>query len=354
MAVHAAFTVTRADFALALDIELESASVVAILGPNGSGKTTLLRALAGLIPIDQGFISINHTIVDDAGRTFAEASSRSIGFVFQDYALFPHLSALDNIAFGLRTHGSRRSQARATAQQMLDQFGLGHLSASKPEALSGGQAQRVALARALAIEPEVLLLDEPLAALDAQTKEALRPELAQRLRAFPGTTVLVTHDPLDALVLADRVIVLEAGAVVQDDSPADLTKSPGTDYVAAVAGVTLLRGTARHGAMILSSGGVLHISDHLLQGPAVAVIRPESVTVHRFEPEGSARNAWQEVVSQIQPLVDRVLIHTQGDPPMKAAITFDAYDDMGITIGSSIWLSVKAVDVHAYAAAVRE
>ena len=194
--------------AFRLDIALRAApgEVVALLGPNGAGKTTALRALAGLAPLTAG-----HLRLDGADLRRTPPESRPVGVVFQDYLLFPHLTALDNVAFGPRCRGAGKAEARAQAAEWLDRMGLAGHAGARPRRLSGGQAQRVAVARALATHPRLLLLDEPLAALDARTRLEVRAQLRRHLAAFEAVAVLVTHDPLDAMVLADRLVVVEGG-----------------------------------------------------------------------------------------------------------------------------------------------
>ena len=350
--------VRRGDFTLSVDTQFDDGVVTAILGPNGSGKSTLLRTVAGLEAVDRGSVSIDGTIVDAvrtpvSRATFVEPRRRDVGVVFQDYALFPHLSVRQNVAFGPRSRGAGRSAARAQADAVLDRLGVADLADRRPAALSGGQAQRVALARALATSPRALLLDEPLAALDAQVKDDVRAQLASTLRGVPGTTLLVTHDPFDALVLADRVVVVEDGAVVQDGAPADLTRAPGTSYVAALVGVTLLRGVASAGVIAVDGGGSLQVADQSLSGPALCVVRPESVTVGQSPPEGSARNRWPGTVVSVQPSLDRVRVVVDGAPSVVAAVTPGAAAELALAPGSRVWVSVKATDLTAYPAPSR-
>jgi molybdate transport system ATP-binding protein len=213
-----------------LDVELSVArgEIVAVLGPNGAGKTTLLRAIAGFLPLDRGRVEIGERVVDDvAAGVFVPPAARRIGFVFQDYLLFPHLSARENVAFGLRATGTPASRARARADEWLARVGVADRADARPPQLSGGEQQRVALARALAIEPAVLVLDEPLAAVDADARAALRRDLRAYLTAFAGPTVLVTHDPVEAVTLADRLVVLEHGRVAQAGTVEEVTRRPG-------------------------------------------------------------------------------------------------------------------------------
>lgn len=340
--------ISRGTFTLSVDAVFESGTVTAILGPNGAGKSTLIRSIAGLQCIDRGTISIDGQVVDDSATTFIPPRERRCGVVFQDYALFPHLSVLDNVAFGPRSRDATNAEARAVAHLTLDRLGIDHLAGRRPSAISGGQAQRVALARALATRPHVLLLDEPMAALDAETRIETRIELERQLADFTGCTLLITHDPLDAMLLADRVLVIEDGHVVQDGSPAELASRPVTTYVAALMGVTLLRGTADGGVLDLDGGGRLYIADRQLAGRALAVLRPSSITVHRQPPEGSARNAWPGTVISLQPSHDRVLVGVDGSPSVSAAVTPGAIAELGLSVGTEVWLSVKAVEVDAY------
>ena len=343
-------TVSRGSFSLHVSTHVEDGSVVAVLGPNGVGKSTLLRAVAGLHPIESGTVAMDGRVVDDAGLTWVPPRDRLVGYVPQDYALFPHLSVRQNVAFGPRSRGVGRAEAGRTADATLARLGIADLADRRPGALSGGQAQRAAVARALATGPRALLLDEPLAALDAQVKDAVRAELGATLASVDGATLLVTHDPLDALVLADRVLVLEGGSIVQDAAPGDLARTPATPYVAALVGVTLLRGDAHGGAIDVDGGGTLHVADTRLAGPVLCVVRPEAVTVSRQRPEGSARNSWPGTVVSLQPSLDRVRVLVDGSPSVVAAVTQGAVAELGLTAGAPVWLSVKAVDLDAYPA----
>ena len=340
--------ITRGSFTVTVAAQFEPGTVVAVLGPNGSGKSTLLRAIAGLQPISEGTIRIDDMVVDDAGREFVTPQGRAVGLVPQDYALFPHLTVRDNVAFGPRSRGAKRRAAAELADATLTRLGICDLADRKPGQISGGQAQRVALARALATEPAILLLDEPLAALDVESRDAVRAELDIHLSTFEGCTILVTHDPLDALLLADRVLVIEDGRIVQDGTPSDLAHQPATAYVAALMGVTLLRGSAHGGVLTVDGGGVLHIADAEESGRVQCVVRPESVTLHRQLPEGSARNIWQGIVGSLQPSHDRVRVLIEGAPAVVAVVTPAAVAELGLVKGTPVWMSMKAVDLAVY------
>ena len=250
--------VRRGAFSLELVLAAGPGEVVVLLGPNGAGKSTALRALAGLLTLDAGRIEVGGTVLADPARGLhLPPHERPVGVVFQDYLLFPHLSVLDNVAFGPQSRGIPRPDARRRATDWLERIGIADLARARPRSISGGQAQRVALARALATEPALLLLDEPLAALDARTRLLVRAELRRHLAEFAGATVVVTHDPVDAAVLGDRLVVIEDGRVVQSGRPADVARQPRTDYVARLVGLNLLAGRAVGPQVLLPGGGTV-------------------------------------------------------------------------------------------------
>ncbi|CAL9600219.1 Molybdenum import ATP-binding protein ModC [Streptomyces sp. enrichment culture] len=330
-----------------LDVALSAApgDVVALLGPNGAGKTTALRALAGLVPLTDGHLRLDGT---DLARTPPE--SRPVGVVFQDYLLFPHLTALDNVAFGPRCRGAGRSEARARAAAWLERMGLAEHVGAKPKRLSGGQAQRVALARALATDPRLLLLDEPLAALDARTRLEVRAQLRRHLADFEAVAVLVTHDPLDAMVLADRLVVVERGRVVQEGAPADIARHPRTDYIAQLVGLNLYRGRADGHTVRLDAGPEVSTTEDL-SGPAFVAFPPGAVTLYRDRPTGSsARNLWRCEVAGLESHGDQIRVELTGELPLAADLTAVAVAELGLHPGAPVWAAVKATQTHAYPA----
>lgn len=339
------------EFALDVTLDAPSGRVVGLLGPNGSGKSTTLRCLAGLERPDAGVITLGtRTAFDsDAGIDLAP-ERRAIGYVFQDYLLFPHLSAAENVAFGLRSRGVSREAARSRALDWLTRLEVAEFADRKPGSLSGGQAQRVALARALVTEPELLLLDEPLAALDAGTRSSVRTLLRQHLADYTGTAVLVTHDPVDVLVLADDVVVLEAGRVVQRGTPADVAQRPASRYVADLVGVNLLRGIARDATVTLDAGGEVRISDAHLTGPCIVSIRPEAISIHEQRPAGSPRNVWPMRIAALENRGDVVRLSLHGMPSLAAVVTPGAAAEMGLHEGREVFASLKATDLLAYPA----
>jgi ABC-type sulfate/molybdate transport systems ATPase subunit len=312
--VRAAFTV-------------DAGSVCAVIGPNGAGKSSLVRAIAGLVPVT-GQVRLGGVDLLDL-----PARERGVGMVFQGQKLFPHLTALANVAFGPRARGTARATADARAQEWLDRFGIGELSGRKPPQLSGGQAQRVAIARALATDPALLLLDEPLTGLDVKVATALRIELGRHLASYGGVTLLVTHDAIDALTIADRVLVLDEGGVAQVGTPAEVAQRPSTEHVARLVGLNVVR-----------------------RGDDLVAFTPDAVAVglgSRGEPEGSPRLRWRGRVADVAPHGDavRLLVHTaSGGPDLIADVTPAAATDLGLAPGTDVWLSVKATAVRTYPA----
>jgi len=348
VSLEASVRVGLGTLALHVDLRVDDREVVAVLGPNGAGKTTFLRTLAGLIPLDEGRIVLDGAVLDDvASGVFVPPERRPIGVVFQDHLLFPHLTAMENIAFGLRCHGVRTDETRRQAHQWLERVGLLDHGHARPAQLSGGQAQRVALARALAISPRMLLLDEPLSALDVRTRADLRRLLRHHLDAFPGVRLLVTHDPFEALMLATRVVVLEAGCVVQSGAPAEITEMPRSSYVADLAGVNLFRGRAVDDHVELDGGGTLMVPS-AGTGEVFAVIHPRAVALHRRPPEGTPRNVWVGTVAALDAEGARVRVRVAGVIPIVAEVTPAALQALHLFPGIEVWVSVKATEITAY------
>ncbi|MDJ0960464.1 MAG: ATP-binding cassette domain-containing protein [Acidimicrobiia bacterium] len=332
-------------FTLDIDLAIRSGHTVALLGPNGAGKTTAVQALAGLRSLDAGRIELHGRVLDDpAGNVFVPAADRHIGVVFQDYILFPHLNVAENVSFGLRSAGVGASEAVAAARSWLDRLDIAELAERRPGDLSGGQAQRVALARALITEPAMLLLDEPLAALDVTTRARLRRTLADHLEAYEGPRLLITHDPTEAYLLADEIHLIEDGAITQVGTAEDIRLRPRTRYAADLAGSNLVTGTASAG-VVESAGHRLRVGDTTIHGPVLATIHPRAISLHRNEPEGSPRNTWRTSVDRIEHYGDRVRIQTGPPMPLTAEVTPNAVDALGLHEQSSIWVSIKATEI---------
>lgn len=325
-----------------LTLDAEPGTTIAVVGPNGAGKTTLLRALLGLTPRAHAELRLGDTDV-----TGLPPHRRHVAWVPQDGALFPHMSALANTAYGPRASGVPRAEARRRAQEWLDRLGVGHLAHRRPAQVSGGQAGRVALARALAARPRLLLLDEPLAALDQTTRAHVRHTLRTHLDSFGGVCLIVTHDPVEAVSLADRVLVLDQGLALQDETPAEVTRHPRSPWVARMLGRNAWPGTAGPEGLALPGGGTLVIADPLPPGTeALAIIAPEAVSVHRDRPTGSPRNVWPGTIREITTSGSRLrlLITSPQAPDLVAEITPQAAAELGLTDGTSVWTSVKATE----------
>lgn len=332
-------------FTLDLHLELAPGRTTALLGPNGAGKSTALAALAGLLRLDGGHLDLHGRRVDDADAdVFVPASDRRVGVVFQEGLLFNHLTVLDNVAFGARCRGRGRAPARAHARHWLDRLDIADLAARWPGQLSGGQAQRVALCRALATDPRLLLLDEPLSALDVAVRASLRRTLAGHLADLEAPRLLVTHDPVEAFLLADHVAILEGGRLTQAGTPEEIRLRPRTPYAADLAGANLLRGDARDGTVMIE-GFPLRVADRTLRGATLAVVHPRSVALSADRPASSHRNTWQAEVERVEPLGDRVRIRFGAPLPLTVEVTPEATAELALAPGATVWLAVKATEV---------
>lgn len=348
--------VRRGDFEMTAALDLAPGTVTAVLGPNGSGKSTLLLALAGLIPVTTGSITGRRPWNDAATGSFLPPQDREVGMVLADPLLFPHLSLLDNVAFGPRSRGVPKAAARERALDELRRVGLADLCDRKPDAASTGQAQRAALARALATNPGLLLLDEPLSALDPHTRSVTRADLHHRLADYGGATVLVTHDPLDALTLADRLVFMEDGVIVQIDTPAAAIARPRSPYVAGIVGLNLLPGRLRvDGRVVVDvKGGVVVTAESpadVEDGAQVwATIDPAAVALFAAPPGGSVRNTWPVTVREVTIAGQRARIGLDGPVPLIAEVTTGAVVDLDLVAGQPVYAAVKATEVVTYPA----
>ncbi len=350
MSLEARVRARAGSLALDADVRAAAGETVVLVGPNGAGKTTLLRVLAGLLPLSAGRVTLDGEVLEDpAARRRLPPERRSIGFVFQDYVLFPHLSVLDNVAFGLRARGCSKDQARAEAQEWLERMGIASYASERPRVLSGGQAQKVALARALATRPRLLLLDEPLAALDAGARAEVRRELKASLGRFDGVRLVVTHDPVEAMALADRVLVLEDGKVAQEGTPSELSAHPRSSYIAELVGLNLWRGRGLGDRVRLDSGGEMLVS-HAPVGEVYAALHPRAVSLYRRPAEGSPRNVWSGRIAGLEGEGGRVRVRVEGSIPVVAEVTPAAVAELSLIEGEEIWVSIKATEVSVYPA----
>jgi molybdate transport system ATP-binding protein len=332
----------------ALDLDLTVAvtpgECLAVAGPSGAGKTSLLRVAAGLLRPEHGLVEAgDETWLDTRRGVDLPPERRRCGYLFQEYALFPHLSAWQNVAYPLR--GSDRRQ-RAAA--LLDRFGMGALADARPGTLSGGERQRVALARALAREPDVLLLDEPLSALDARTRAGAVRELGALLRDADVPAVLVTHDFAEAAALGDRVAIVDAGRMLQEGTPSELAAAPRSAFVADFTGAVVLTGTARGGAdglthVDLDGGGAVTSTDRA-EGPVAVSVYPWEIAIEPAgeAPHGSTQNRLAAEVLSVTVVGNRVRLGLAGPQPLAAEITRASAEALGLRPGVRVTASWKA------------
>jgi molybdate transport system ATP-binding protein len=340
-----------------VDFEVDAGEVVALIGANGAGKSTVLHLIAGLLRPDTGTVrSGARVLTDTAAGVFVPAHARRVGLLLQDALLFPHLSVVDNVAFGPRSRRRGRRAAHQAARHLLEQVDAAELAENAPRELSGGQARRVAIARALAADPDVLLLDEPLAGLDVAAASGLRTLLRPTLARDGRAAVLVTHDLVDVLTLADRVLVMEAGRVVEAGDTAHVLAAPRSRFAARIAGVNLVSGTiGADGALrTLDCGHWYAAGDRLATGVhAVAVFSPSAVAVFRDTPHGSPRNTVTVTVGELVASGSGVRVRAteqaDGAPGLAADVTAEAAAELRLVAGDRVTFAVKAHEVAIHA-----
>ena len=349
MPLDADFAARRGSFPVDVRLHVRDGETTALVGPNGGGKSTVIEAIAGLLTLERGAVRIDGESIQDRSP-----DRRPIGVAFQDGLLFPHLSALDNVAFPLRARGDAKAASRAHAGSLLDALAPEVRRSARPRQLSGGERQRVALARALAAEPRVLLLDEPLAAVDVSARAELRTLLREVVGSFAGACILVAHDPIDALTLADSVVILERGRIVQTGTAEEVRGAPATAYAADLVGVNLFHGrlerdSAAGGRLVTAVGDIVVEWPEDIDGPlddVVATIRPAEISVHLSRPEGSPRNVVDGEIVEIAHHGSRVRLRIASRPPVVAEITVASFDRLRLTVGRHVFASFKAVDVR--------
>lgn len=337
----------RGELQLDVSFEVAFGETVALLGPNGAGKTSTLLAIAGLLPIDQGSLRFDGADWDSgSGGVFVVPERRRVGFAFQDHVLWPHLSVLRNVAYGLKAAGRSGREAESVAADWLRRVGVPEsMFSEKPEALSGGQSQRVAIARALAPSPELLLLDEPLASVDASARVELRRELREHLDRFEGPRVLIVHDVSDAFALADRIVVLEGGRVIQSGSMHDLVERPRSRYVADLVGLNCFAGACSAGVVTIDEAELTVATK--LEGSVLVTVHPRAISLFRQRPEGSPRNVWEAPVEALEPTLERVRVRLGGRLPLVAEVTPAAVSALRLDEGGSVFAAIKATEIQA-------
>jgi len=335
----------RFDALNGVDLKVETGELVALLGPSGSGKTTLLRIIAGLEEADTGDVLFHG---EDVARR--SARDRQVGFVFQHYALFRHMSVLENVAFGLRVRPRRLRPSNAVIKErsleLLNLVQLEGLADRRPSQLSGGQRQRVALARALAVEPRVLLLDEPFGALDAKVRQELRRWLRRLQDELQITTLFVTHDQEEALEVADRVVVMNGGRIEQDGTPDEVYEHPATPFVYNFLGsVNLFHGRVHAGEAQL---GPLSVTapEHARadNAPAIGYVRPHDLDVQR-SPNGTTVEVLVRHVSAIGPVVRLELERKDDGAAIEAELTRERFRELAVKAGDSVHVKPKKLKV---------
>jgi molybdate transport system ATP-binding protein len=349
MPLEADLSVVRPGFTVEIALSVPDGETLALLGPNGSGKSTVVEALAGLIPLSKGTI-----LLDGRAIEALAPERRPIGVAFQDGLLFSHMTAIENVAFPLRARGTGTRDARTRAGDLLARLAPSVRADAKPGALSGGERQRVALARALAREPRLLLLDEPLSAVDVGARADLRQLLREVTVGFAGPCILVAHDPVDALTLADRIAILEGGRPVQTGTPDEIRRAPLTPYAADLVGVNLFQGTLEPledgSGRLSTSAGPIAVAwpedlERVVRTDVLAMLRPADVALHRDRPEGSPRNVLQGDVVEVAVHGERARVRLRSAPPVVAEITLGSVQRLGIREGLRAFASFKAVEV---------
>lgn len=339
------------------DVSLDDGEVLAVLGPNGAGKSTLLMLIAGLLRPDTGRVELGDTVLTDTDAgTFVPTHARGVAMLSQQAMLFPHMNVAANVGYAPRCRGLSRRTARTAARRWLDAVGAADLADRTPAQLSGGQAQRVALARALAAEPALLLLDEPMAALDVSAAPAMRRLLREVLGDTGRTAIIVTHDLLDALAIADKVIVVDRGRIVERGPVREVLTTPRSEFAATIAGVNLVSGAITGPGMLRTSWGadLSGISELPVGAPAIALFRPAAVAVHLSVPRASPRNVIAVTITELD--IHGTTVRVRGVDPrddrtaLAADITAAAAADLDLEPGKNVYFVVKTQEVRLHPA----
>jgi molybdenum ABC transporter ATP-binding protein len=343
------------EFELEIAFDVSPAETLVIIGPSGCGKTTTLNIIAGLLEPDDGHVSLKGQPLWDAkARVDVPTEQRRVGYVFQDFALFPHMTVADNVAYGLRARKAPKASVAGKVEEALGLLGIQHLRQRKPGQLSGGERQRTALARAIACDAEILLLDEPLGSLDAQTRNQVRGELQRLLRLVHRIVIMVTHDYIDALTFGDRICVLDRGKVLQTGSRLELLRHPKSRFVAELTGVNffegMISGTTDEGLTEIQVNGaqLYAVANGGQPGETLVTFFPSDVAISREAPASSAVNVVRSNIKEIVHLGDRVRLSLNGALAMCAEITAGSLERMELKVGDEVYASLKATAIKTY------
>ena len=330
-----------------INLDIKQGEYFIILGPTGAGKTVLLEAIAGLYPVLEGEVWIGGNEITDLSP-----EKRGIGIVYQDQALFPHLSVEENIAFGLKMRKRTKDEIKSRTDAIAEVVGILHLLKRSPATLSGGEKQKVALARALVTEPKVLLLDEPLSALDPETRERMQGELSEMHRKIMVTIIHVTHDFEEAITLGYRVAVLNDGCIAQIGTPEEFLRQPSSEFVARFAlSRNIFSGRVMEiedGCAVIDVGGTRLRATTETKGEVRLSIRPEDILVSREPLQSTARNCYQGVISNIADRGSVMYVTVTLPPDFICIITRQAFDELRLRKGVEVWITFKASAIHVF------
>ncbi len=329
-----------------IDLEIENGEYFVILGPSGAGKTMILELLAGLWHPDEGKI-----FMDDVDITNVSPEHRGVGFVYQDYMLFPHKSVFKNISFGLEMRKMDKKEIKVKVEEIMDKFNISHLSDRFPYNLSGGEQQRVAIARALIINPNILLMDEPLSALDQSTREDFIRELKQIHRSTDITIIQVTHNLDEALMLADRVAVIHDGQVEQVGNASEIFRCPANKFVADFVGIeNVLYGNSEviNGISHVNTGKITIISSYNIEGKVNIAIRPEDILISNEKVNTSARNVFNGRIDEVIEKGSILKLSIDIGEKIMVLITHQAFSELELKLGNNVWVYFKASAVHLF------
>jgi molybdopterin-binding protein len=330
-----------------VNLDIEEGEYFVVLGPTGAGKTVLLEAIAGLYPVRSGRIWL-----DDEEITGLGPERRGIGFAYQDYALFPHLSVRDNVGFGLRQRGHRKGEIRTRVDELAELIGISRLLDRRPGTLSGGESQKVVLARALATRPRLLLLDEPLSAMDPLTREELQRELRGIHERFRITTVHVTHDFEEAIAMGDRIAVLGEGRVVQVGTAEEVFRRPNSEFVARFSlaqNIFMVKvEEGQNGLGIISFGDTRISTSSERRGALHASLRPEDILISTEPLHSSALNSLPGTISEVSDRGSTVYLTVSVPPDFVCLITRRSFEEMELRRGMQVFITFKASAVHIF------